>query len=110
VDLTPEQAAAAVERHPCPKCAAAAGSPCRTGGGSEKISTRVRVRPELEQALTLCRDIKGVAPGQVVILAVHEMKRLARNAAELMTLAGALQAGVPLTVLSPDPNGDGWDR
>ena len=198
MDLTPEQAAAAVERHPCPKCDASAGSPCRTGGGktaaryhtarfilvpalreelniaappdrspgrpwapgpavdagtaevpaglpirigyarcstarqelasqlaaleaagctrvfSEKISTRVRVRPELEQALRLCRDIKGAAPGQVVILAVHEMKRLARNAAELMTLAGALQAaGIQLELLSGpltgiyDPSGMG---
>jgi hypothetical protein len=50
---------------------------------SEKISTRVKVRPELEQALRLCRDIKDAAPGQAVILTVHEMKRLARNAAEL---------------------------
>jgi DNA invertase Pin-like site-specific DNA recombinase len=81
---------------------------------SEKISTRVRVRPELEQALRLCRDIKDAAPGQVVILAVHEMKRLARNAAELMTLAGALQAaGIQLELLSGpltgiyDPNGMG---
>jgi DNA invertase Pin-like site-specific DNA recombinase len=199
VDLTPEQAAAAVERHPCPKCDAPAGSPCRTGRGktaaryhtarfilvpalreelnvavppdrspgrtwspgpaagnaraaeappgqpirigyarcstarqelasqlaaleaagctrvfSEKISTRIRVRPELEQALGLCRDIKDAAPGQAVILTVHEMKRLARNAAELMTLASALQAtGIQLELLSGpltgiyDPNGMG---
>ncbi|HEY6429780.1 MAG TPA: recombinase family protein [Acidimicrobiales bacterium] len=198
MDLTPDQAAAAVERHPCPKCDAPAGSPCRTGGGktaaryhtarfilvpalreelnvavppdrspgrpwsrgpaidsdtaevpagrpirvgyarcstarqelasqlaaleaagctrvfSEKISTRIKVRPELQEALELCRDIKGAAPDQVVILAVHEMKRLARNAAELMTLAGALQAaGIRLELLSGpltgiyDPNGMG---
>jgi DNA invertase Pin-like site-specific DNA recombinase len=81
---------------------------------SEKISTRVRVRPELEQALRLCRDIKDAAPDQAVILTVHEMKRLARNAAELMTLAGALQAaGIQLELLSGpltgiyDPNGMG---
>jgi DNA invertase Pin-like site-specific DNA recombinase len=198
VDLTPEQAAAAVERHPCPKCDAPARSPCRTGSGktaaryhtarfilvpalreelnvavppdrapgkswsprpaidsgaaevpagrpirvgyarcstvrqelasqlaalqeagctrifSEKISTRIKVRPELEQALRLCRDIKDAAPGQAVILTVHEMKRLARNAAELMTLAGGLQAaGIRLELLSGpltgiyDPNGMG---
>jgi DNA invertase Pin-like site-specific DNA recombinase len=198
VDLTPGHAAAAVERHPCPKCDAPAGSPCRTGGGktaaryhtarfilvpglreelnvvvppdrapgkswspglavdsgaaevpagrpirigyarcstarqelasqlaalqgagcsrvfSEKISTRVKVRPELEQALRLCRDIKDAAPGQAVILTVHEMKRLARNAAELMTLAGSLQtAGIQLELLSGpltgiyDPSGMG---
>ena len=51
---------------------------------SEKISTRIRVRPELQQALRLCRDIKDAAPDQAVILTVREMKRLARNAAELM--------------------------
>ena len=81
---------------------------------SEKISTRIKVRPELEQALRLCRDIKDAAPGQAVILTVHEMKRLARNAAELMTMAGALQAaGIQLELLSGpltgiyDPNGMG---
>jgi DNA invertase Pin-like site-specific DNA recombinase len=49
-----------------------------------------------------------------VILTVHEMKRLARNAAELMTLAGALQAAaIQLELLSGpltgiyDPNGMG---
>lgn len=49
-----------------------------------------------------------------MILAVHKMKRLARNAAELMTLAGALQAaGIQLELLSGpltgiyDPNGMG---
>jgi DNA invertase Pin-like site-specific DNA recombinase len=198
VDLTPEQAAAAVKRHPCPECDAPVGSPCRTGSGktaaryhtarfilvpalreelnvavpqdrapgkswspgpavdsgaaevhagrpirvgyarcstarqelasqlaaleeagctrvfSEKISTRIKVRPELEQALRLCRDIKDAAPGQAVILTLHEMKRLARNAAELMTLAGSLQAaGIQLELLSGpltgiyDPNGMG---
>ncbi len=198
MDLTPGQAASAVERYPCPKCDAPAGSPCRTGGGktaaryhtarfilvpalreelnvavppdrapgkswspgppidvgaaevpagrpirvgyarcstarqelasqlaaleaagctrvfSEKISTRVKVRPELEQALRLCRDFKDAAPDQAVILAVHEMKRLARNAAELMTMAAALQgAGIQLELLSGpltgiyDPNGMG---
>lgn len=59
---------------------------------SEKISTRVRVRPELENALALAREIKHAAPDQAVILTVTEMKRLARNAAELMTLAATLQA------------------
>ncbi|MCW2931750.1 MAG: hypothetical protein JWM19_2712 [Actinomycetia bacterium] len=196
-DLTPGQAAAAVERHPCPKCGAPVGSPCRTGSSktaaryhtarfilvpalreevnvavppdrspgrpwspgpavdahaagapagnpirigyarcstaqelasqlaaleeagctrvfSEKISTRVKVRPELEQALRLCRDIRDAAPGHAVILTVHEMKRLARNAAELMPLPGALQAaGIQLELLSgpltgiSDPDGMG---
>ncbi|WP_372408699.1 recombinase family protein [Streptomyces luteireticuli] len=81
---------------------------------SEKISTRVKERPELEKALTLAREIKTAAPGQPVILTVVEMKRLARNAAELMALSSALQAdGIQLELLSGplqgvyDPNGAG---
>jgi DNA invertase Pin-like site-specific DNA recombinase len=197
MELTPDQAAAAVERHDCPKCAAPAGSPCRTQGGknaikyhtarfilvpalredlevavpaargpgktwtpgpppgaaaaevagipirigyarcstagqelqsqlgaldraecrrvfSEKISTRVKVRPELEKALALAHEIKQAAPGQPVILTVHELKRLARNAAELMALSAQLQnAGVQLELLTGpltgiyDPDGMG---
>ena len=81
---------------------------------SEKISTRVRVRPELENALALAREIKRAAPDQAVILTVAEMKRLARNAAELMTLSAALQAdGIQLELLTGpltgvyDPSGMG---
>ncbi len=196
MDLTPDQAANAVERNDCPKCEAPAGSPCRTRGGktatkyhtarfilvpalreeldvlvpedrgpgrpwkpgppaeaqpataatkpirigyarcstaqqelqsqldalapvckrifSEKISTRVKTRPELEKALGLAYDIKEAAPDQEVILTVHELKRLARNAAELMTLSGQLQAaGVQLELLTGplsgiyDPGGMG---
>jgi len=51
---------------------------------SEKISTRIKVRPEFAKALTLAQEIKQAAPDQQVILTVHEMKRLARNAVELM--------------------------
>lgn len=58
---------------------------------SEQISTRVKVRPELEKALALVTEIKTAAPAQPVVLTVHEMKRLARNAAELMALSAALQ-------------------
>ncbi|WP_256220713.1 recombinase family protein [Streptomyces sp. CC53] len=81
---------------------------------SEKISTRVKERPELEKALALAREIKTAAPNQPVILTVVEMKRLARNAAELMTLSSTLQAdGIQLELLSGplqgvyDPNGAG---
>jgi DNA invertase Pin-like site-specific DNA recombinase len=81
---------------------------------SEKISTRIKVRPELEAALQLAREIKHATGDQVVILTVHEMKRLARNAAELMTLSAALQAaGIQLELLTGpltgiyDPTGMG---
>lgn len=184
MELTPEQAAEAVERHPCPKCQTQAGSPCRTRGGktaakyhtarfilvpalrenlavpappdrgpgavwkpgpavdaadppppgapirigyarcstaqqelqiqtdalarahctrifSEKISSRIKVRPELVKALALARDIKQAAPDQPVILTAHEMKRLARNAAELMALTAALEtSGIQLELLT----------
>lgn len=59
---------------------------------SEKISTRIKVRPELEAALALAHQFKEAAPEQPVILTVHELKRLARNAAELMVLSAQLQA------------------
>ncbi|MFF3062260.1 recombinase family protein [Streptomyces sp. NPDC057909] len=59
----------------------------------EEISTRVKVRPELEKALALAHQFKEAAPETPVIFTVHELKRLARNAAELMTLSAELQAG-----------------
>ena len=81
---------------------------------SEKISSRVKVRPEFEKALALARDIKQAAPGQPVTFTAHEMKRLARNAAELMGLSAALEAGgIQLELLTGpltgvhDPNGMG---
>src|SRR5271169_3792311 len=40
---------------------------------SEKISTRIKVRPELEKALDLAHEIKRAAPDQPVILTVHEL-------------------------------------
>ncbi|MFI9824562.1 recombinase family protein [Streptomyces sp. NPDC052013] len=197
MDLTPDQAADAVERHDCPKCHSPAGSPCRTRAGKtavkyhtarfilvpavredlevlipasrnpgrpwllgtsptpapaavaampirigyarcstatqelgsqldalaaadcrrvfhEKISTRIRTRPELEKALKLAADIKEAAPDQPVMLSVHELKRLARNAAELMTLSATLEkAGIQLELLTGplagvyDPGGMG---
>jgi DNA invertase Pin-like site-specific DNA recombinase len=59
---------------------------------SEQISSRIKIRSEFQAALTLAREIKTAAPNQPVILTVHEMKRLGRNAAELMALSATLQA------------------
>lgn len=198
-DLTPEQAADAVERHDCVSCGATTPSPCRTRGGkvaskyhtprfilvpalrellevpvpadrgpgrpwhdlppvpaaaveadpaaqpirigyarcstakqelesqlkalrevgctrifSEKISTRIKIRPEYQTALALARDIKSAAHHQAVIFTVHELKRPARNASELMALADDLQkAGIQLEILTGpltgiyDPGGAG---
>ncbi|MEV3855302.1 recombinase family protein [Streptomyces sp. NPDC050095] len=190
----------AVERHPCPRCRAAAGSPCRSRSGavagiyhtgrfkkvprlakllrvptpadrrpgepwrpgteipaavetdtpgadirigyarcshltqelqsqldaltahgiprekifSEKISTRIKVRPEFEQALKTAREIKAHAPHCRVILTVFEMKRLGRDAAELTALADHLtEHGLVLEMLAGplagihDPTGPG---
>ncbi|WAP55049.1 recombinase family protein [Streptomyces sp. S465] len=70
--------------------------------------------PELEKALALARQFKEAAPETPVIFTVHELKRLARNAAELMTLSAELQAGgIQLELLTGpltgiyDPNGMG---
>ncbi|MFE3784001.1 recombinase family protein [Amycolatopsis sp. NPDC059090] len=70
--------------------------------------------PEFEAALALAHEIKTAAPEQPVILTVHEMKRLARNAAELMTLSATLQSnGIQPELLSGpltgiyDPHGMG---
>ncbi|GAA3708926.1 hypothetical protein GCM10022224_087990 [Nonomuraea antimicrobica] len=81
---------------------------------SEKISTRVKVRPQFEAALTLARQIKAHAPHCRVILTVYEMKRLGRDAAELTALADHLAAhGLVLEMLAGplagiyDPSGPG---
>lgn len=80
----------------------------------EQISTRIKVRPELEKALALAHQFKEAAPETPVIFTVHELKRLARNAAELMTLSAELQdGGIQLELLTGpltgiyDPNGMG---
>ncbi|WP_435832008.1 recombinase family protein [Nonomuraea fuscirosea] len=81
---------------------------------AEKISTRVKVRPQFEAALTLARQIKAHAPHCRVILTVYEMKRLGRDAAELTALADHLTAhGLVLEMLAGplagiyDPSGPG---
>ena len=76
---------------------------------SEKISTRVTVRPELDKAVHLAREV--AASGVAVTLVVHEHKRLGRGL-ELAALAEQLKvAGVGLQFLtgelqgSHDPSG-----
>ena len=73
---------------------------------SEKISTRAAVRPELDKAVTLTREIR--ASGAAVTVVVHEHKRLGRG----IELAGQLRAdGISLEFLtgelqgSHDPSG-----
>ncbi|MFE3995001.1 recombinase family protein [Streptomyces goshikiensis] len=56
---------------------------------SEKISTRVAQRPELEKAVALARELR--TSGARVTLVVHEHKRLGRGI-ELVTLAQDLKA------------------
>ncbi|WP_234335735.1 recombinase family protein [Streptomyces sp. NRRL S-1022] len=58
---------------------------------SEKVSTRVKVRPEFVKAMDFARTIKKAVPHQRVIFTVHEMKRLGRGAAELLTIAEDLR-------------------
>ncbi|MEV4374063.1 recombinase family protein [Nonomuraea sp. NPDC049637] len=68
---------------------------------SEKISTRVKVRPEFAKAMEYVRTIKSAVPHQRVIFTVHEMKRLGRGAAELLTIAEELRrADIQLELLT----------
>ncbi|MER5556812.1 recombinase family protein [Streptomyces sp. NPDC002793] len=81
---------------------------------AEKISTRMRVRPQFEAALAAAREIKAHAPHCRVIFTVNEMKRLGRDAAELTALAHHLTAhGLVLEMFAGplqgiyDPSGPG---
>ncbi|WPP33848.1 recombinase family protein [Streptomyces sp. CL7] len=81
---------------------------------SEKISTRLRVRSQFEQALKTAREVRAHAPHCRVIFTVYEMKRLGRDAAELTALADHLTAhGLVLEMLAGplpgmyDPSGPG---
>lgn len=66
---------------------------------SEKISTRIKVRPELEKAIALARQLKAI--GQDATIVVHELKRLGRGAAELAMTAEQLKAeGIKLRLLT----------
>ncbi|MGW1267086.1 recombinase family protein [Streptomyces sp. NPDC002491] len=68
---------------------------------SEKISTRIRVRPKFEEALRTTREVKAHAPHCRVIFTVYEMKRVGRDAAELTALADHLTAhGLILEMLA----------
>lgn len=81
---------------------------------SEKISTRMRVRPRFEEALRTAREVKAHAPHCRVIFTVYEMKRLGRDAAGPTALADHLTAhGLVLEMLAGplpgiyDPTGPG---
>ncbi|MFI7642357.1 recombinase family protein [Nonomuraea sp. NPDC049400] len=68
---------------------------------AEKITTRIKVRPEFAKAMNYARTIKSAVPHQRVIFAVHEMKRLARGAAELLAIAEELRShDIELELLS----------
>jgi DNA invertase Pin-like site-specific DNA recombinase len=56
---------------------------------AEKVSTRATMRPELDKAVTLARELR--ASGVAVTLVVHEHKRLGRGL-ELAALAEQLKA------------------
>lgn len=81
---------------------------------AEKISTRIKVRPEFTKAMEYARTIKQAVPHQRVIFTVHEMKRLGRGAAELLTIAEGLRRDdIELELLTGplqgvyDPSGHG---
>lgn len=59
---------------------------------NEEIGSAVKRRPTLERALDLARETRRVDADRDVIVAVAELKRLARTSAELSALAAALRA------------------
>jgi len=66
MQLTPDQAASAVERHDCPKCAAPAGSACRTQGGKTAVkyhTARFILVPALREELEVMVPA-GRSPGR----------------------------------------------
>lgn len=68
---------------------------------AEQISTRIPIRPQLEAAISHARTIKEAVPGQTVLLTVHELKRLGRGSAELITTAnGLMKEGIGLEMLT----------
>jgi DNA invertase Pin-like site-specific DNA recombinase len=76
---------------------------------AEKISTRAKVKPELDKTLTLARELRS--SGVAVTIVIHEHKRLGRGI-ELAQLAEQLRAdGIALEFLtgelqgSHDPSG-----
>lgn len=78
----------------------------------EIISTRIKVRPELEKVIQLAREF--VESGQRVTLVVHELKRLGRGALDLLQIAEQLRLdGIQLEFLTGplqgkhDPSGYG---
>lgn len=78
----------------------------------EIISTRIKVRPELEKVLQLAREFTEA--GQRVTLVVHELKRLGRGALDLLQIAEKLRMdGIQLEFLTGplsgkhDPSGYG---
>ncbi|MEA5363010.1 recombinase family protein [Amycolatopsis sp., V23-08] len=79
---------------------------------AEQVGARIKTRAELEKALAI--GSTRAAPGRTVILTVHELKRLARTTAELITVSAEVEAaGLELEVLTGplagihDPNGPG---
>lgn len=66
MDLTPDQAALAVERHDCPNCDAPAGSACRTRGGrtAAKYHSPLRPRPRAPRGTGDPCPRRPVPPGR----------------------------------------------
>jgi DNA invertase Pin-like site-specific DNA recombinase len=70
----------------------------------EKVSTRVKTRPELSKAIDLARELRST--GIEVTLVVHEHKRLGRGS-DLVTLAETLKEyGIRLEFLTGELRGE----
>jgi DNA invertase Pin-like site-specific DNA recombinase len=80
----------------------------------EETGSAVKCRPELDRVVELACEIGRAASGRPVIVAVAELRRLARTSAELMALSAVFQTeGIRLELLTGplsgvyDPRGAG---
>ncbi|WP_425576066.1 zinc finger domain-containing protein [Streptomyces axinellae] len=68
MDLTPDQAALALERHDCPNCDAPAGSACRTRGG--KTAAKYHTPRFVRSSPRSARNWRSPSP-PTALLAAH---------------------------------------
>ena len=111
MDLTPDQAASAVERHDCPNCDAPAGSACRTRGGkttakyhTARFGLVPALREELDVPVPADRG-PGRAWKQGPALAVVPAPRTERAGPDRVRAYVDRPAGTGEPARSPPPGG-----
>ena len=103
MELAGDQAADAVERYDCPKCAAPAGSTCRTQDGKTAIkhhTARFILVPALREELEVA--VEGVPAPEI---AKRLTIKASRNAGKNLSVASLYRAlgGAGKTAMIPGP-------